>query len=109
MRELATYAFINAKIRAMLSFLIAPALFSKILEAEDVYKAMEILKEAPYYKDTIEKMAKDGIDLKIIEKQLIKNDIDIYRRIYWSMPRDIEREFVSFFIERGIVLERGAL
>ena len=100
MRDLATYAFINAKIRAMLSFLISPGLFSRMLEAEDIYKAMELLKEAPYYKNIIENTGKEITDLRIIEKQLIKNDLDIHRKIYRSIPGKIERELVSFFIEK---------
>jgi len=100
MGELTTYAFINAKIRAMLSFLISPEVFSRILEAEDVYKIMELLKEEPYYKNVAEKAGKEITDLKLIEKQLIKNDLDIYRRIYRSIPGSTERELVEFFIEK---------
>ena len=86
MRELATYSFINAKIRAMISFLISPDLFSRMLEAEDFYKALEILKESPYYKGALEKTPKETIDLRDIEKRLIKNDLSIYRRMYRSAP-----------------------
>ena len=100
MHELAAYAFINAKIRAMLSFLISPELFSRILEAEDIYGIMEILKEAPYYKKLIENAGREVTDLRAIERQLIKNDLDIYRRIYRSIPGNIERELVEFFIEK---------
>ncbi len=100
MSEVSTYAFINAKIRAMLSFLISPALFSRMLEADDAYSIMELLKEAPYYKDITAGSAKDMPDLRVIEKKLIKNDIGIYRRIYRSIPGTIERELVTFFIEK---------
>lgn len=100
MRELATYSFINAKIRAMISFLISPELFSRILEAEDAYKAMDILKESPYYKDAIETIPKEIIDFRIIEKRFIKNDLDIYRKIYRSAPGKIEKSLMSLFIEK---------
>ena len=100
MRELATYSFINAKIRAMISFLVSPDLFSRMLEAEDFYKALEILKESPYYKDTLEKTPKETIDLRDIEKRLIKNDLSIYRKIYRSAPGKTEKELMSLFIER---------
>ncbi len=100
MRELATYSFINAKIRAMMSFLISPDLFSRMLEAEDVYKALELLKESPYHKDAIESIPKEITDLRIIEKQFIKNDLDIYRKIYRSAPGKTEKELMSLFIEK---------
>ena len=100
MRELATYSFINAKIRAMISFLISPDLFSRMLEAEDVYKAIELLKESPYYKDAIESAPKEIMDLRIIEKLLIKNDLDIYRKIYRAAPGKTEKELMSLFIEK---------
>lgn len=100
MRELATYAFINAKIRAMMSFLISPDLFSRMMDSEDIHKQMELLKEVPYYKDIVENTGKDITDLRLIEKQLIKNDLNIYRRIYRSIPGNVERELVQFFIEK---------
>jgi len=100
MRELATYSFINAKIRAMISFLINPDLFSRILEVEDIYKAMELLKESPYYKNAIEKAPKEITDLRIIEKLFIKNDLDIYRRIYRSTPGKTEKELMNLLIEK---------
>ncbi|MCX5687927.1 MAG: V-type ATPase subunit [Candidatus Omnitrophica bacterium] len=100
MRELATYSFINAKIRAMISFLISPDLFSRMLEAEDVYKTMELLKESPYYKNAIESAPKEITDLRIVEKLFIKNDLDIYRRICRSAPGKTEKELMSLFIEK---------
>ncbi len=100
MRELATYSFINAKIRAMISFLISPNLFSRMLEAEDVYKAMELLKESSYYKGAIESAPKEITDLRIIEKRFIKNDLSIYRRIYRSTPGKTEKALMNLFIEK---------
>nr|MBU1328964.1 V-type ATPase subunit [Candidatus Omnitrophota bacterium] len=100
MRELATYSFINAKIRAMISFLISQDLFSRMLEAEDVYEAMELLKESPYYKNAIESIPKEISDFRIIEKRFIKNDLGIYRKIYKSAPGKTEKELMSLFIEK---------
>jgi len=100
MRDLATYSFINAKIRAMISFLISPGLFSRMLEAEDFHKAMELLKESPYYKNAIEGIPKEITDSMIIEKQFIKNDLGIYKKIYRSAPGKTEKELISLFIEK---------
>jgi len=100
MRELATYSFINAKIRAMISFLISPALFSRMLEAEDFYKSLEILKESPYHKGAIENIPKEITDLRVIEKQFIKNDLAIYKKIHKCIPGKIEKELMGIFIEK---------
>jgi len=100
MRELATYSFINAKIRAMMSFLASPVLFSRMLEAEDFYKALDILKESPYHKGAIESIPKEITDLRVIEKQFIKNDLNIYRKIYKSLPGKREKYLMGLFIEK---------
>lgn len=100
MRELSTYSFINAKIRAMMSFLISGNLFSRMLEAEDLYKAIEILKESPYHKEAAESLPKEITDLRIIEKQFIKNDLGIYRKIYKSLPGKTEKDLAGLFIEK---------
>lgn len=100
MRELAAYSFVNAKVRAMISFLIGPELFSRMLDAEDFYKALELLKESPYHKDAVEKLPKEITDLRLIEKQFIKNDLDIHRKIHRSIPGKIEKELMGLFIEK---------
>ena len=48
MRELNKYAFANAKIRAMLSCLIAPDQFFRLLEAADIYEIKDELKKTAY-------------------------------------------------------------
>ncbi len=100
MRELAAYSFINAKIRAMISFLISPGLFSRMLESEDIYKAIEILEESPYHKDAVKDIPKEIIDLRVIEKQFIRNDLEIYRKIHRSIPGKTEKELMGLFIEK---------
>ncbi len=100
MRELAAYSFINAKIRAMISFLISPEMFSRMLEAEDLYKALDILKESSYHKDIIEKMPKEIAGLRAIEKDFIKNDLGIYRRIHRPIPGKAEKALMGLFIEK---------
>ena len=48
MRQLAKYAYANAKIRAMRSYLLESATFSALLEAADCFECIEILKKTPY-------------------------------------------------------------
>jgi len=100
MRELAAYSFINAKIRAMISFLIGPKLFSSMLETEDFFKALELLKESPYHKNAVERIGKETADLKAIEKQFIKNDLSTYKKIQRSIPGKAEKAFMDLLVER---------
>jgi len=100
MRELAKYSFINAKIRAMLSFLISPELFSRILDSKDTYEAAELLKDSPYYRDIVEKIASHMPDLPIPEKYFLKNDLEIFRKIHNAISTKKEKGLVLLFIER---------
>ena len=100
MRELAKYSFINAKIRAMLSYLITPALFSRILDSKDSYEVMELLKDSPYYKDIVERNGKEISDLRSLEKEFLKNDLDIFKGISDVISTKKEKQLVFLFIER---------
>jgi len=100
MRELSTYAFINAKIRAMLSFLISQEVFLKMIDAQDIYDAAELLKGYPHYKEIVECVVKGRPDYSLFEKQFIKNDLNAYKNIYKSLPAKIERKLIEDFIEK---------
>jgi len=100
MRELSAYSFINAKIRAMISFLISPDLFSRMLDAEDLYKALELLKESAYHKGAVESLPREITDLRVIEKQFIKDDIGLYKKIQKAIPGKAEKDLMSLFIEK---------
>ena len=71
MRQLAKYSFANAKIRAMLSYLLEPAVFSLLLETKDVYELVEALKKTPY-KEIVETFDQDKPDLNGLEKKILK-------------------------------------
>lgn len=99
MRQLATYAFTNAKVRAMLSYLIDPATFSGILEAKNIYEIIDMLK-ATRYRDIFANIKADSLDLLSLEKKLLLNDISIYRKVRDSLSGKREREFVSIMMQR---------
>jgi V/A-type H+-transporting ATPase subunit C len=99
MRQLTKNAFANAKIRAMLSYLITPSLFSRLLEAKDIYEIREELRGS-LYKDVMEKVSRQELDLNILEKELIKYDLDIYERIYLILNTKTEKNFVALLKQR---------
>jgi V/A-type H+-transporting ATPase subunit C len=99
MIELAKYSFANAKIRAMLSYLINPAQFNRLLEAKDFYEVLDILKETPY-KDLVEKVDKEKIDLIPMEREFFRNDLNIYRKVYRILSSKREKDFVFILMQR---------
>lgn len=99
MRDLAKYSFINAKIRAMLSSLITQDTFSRLLESKDIYEALDILKETPY-KDIVENFSSASQNLSVLEKEFLRNDLNIYRKVYDATATKREKEFVFLLMER---------
>ncbi len=99
MNQLGKYAFVNAKVRAMLSYLIDPGRFSRLLDAKDIYEVMEGLKDTAYG-HLARHAGEQEVDLVSVEKELLKNDLHIHRKIYLALPADSERDFVELLIER---------
>ncbi|MDP2922845.1 MAG: V-type ATPase subunit [Candidatus Omnitrophota bacterium] len=99
MRDLAKYSFANAKIRAMLSYLIDPAQFSRLLQAKDIYEILDLLK-GTLYAESFKTMEKEKIDLQKIEMQLLRNDLNVHRKIYNALSSQREKYFISLLIER---------
>ena len=99
MLQLAKYSFANAKIRAMLSYLLPPETFLSLLDSKDVYELMDGLKKTPY-KGIIEKSSQENPDIKYLEKELLKEDIAAYRKVYGAIPGKAEKEFVFLLLER---------
>ncbi|MDO8535581.1 MAG: V-type ATPase subunit, partial [Candidatus Omnitrophota bacterium] len=99
MRQLATYAFTNAKVRAMLSYLLDPSVFAGLFDSKNIYELIDILKKTRY-KDIFAQVSPDSIDLFSLEKKLLLNDISIYRKVYDSLSGKKEREFVSILMQR---------
>jgi len=99
MRELNKYAFANAKIRAMLSYLIAPALFSRLLETADIYEIKDELKKTAYGL-LMENISQDELDLADLERQFLKYDLHIYSKIFMVLHTKREKDFVALLKQR---------
>ncbi len=99
MRQLTKYAFANAKIRAMLSYLLEPSLFSRLLEAKDIYEIREELKKTAY-KGVMERLGQQTLDLGLLEKEILNYDISIYERIYLILNSRTEKDFIALLKQR---------
>jgi V/A-type H+-transporting ATPase subunit C len=99
MRQLATYAFTNAKVRAMLSYLIDPPAFSALLDSKNVYEIIDMLKNTRY-QDIFAAVRPDSLNLLSLERELLLKDISVYRKVHDSLSGKKEREFVSILMQR---------
>lgn len=102
MRQLAKYSFVNAKIRAMLSMLLPQQFFSRLIESYDLSSAIDILQETNY-KDSVKVMQSslpDNLGLPALEKNILKSDIEIYKKVYKMLLTKREREFVFILTQR---------
>ena len=80
MRDLAKYSFANAKIRAMLSFLISPDVFDGMLGAADRDEALGLLAKT-VYAPVIAGLSGDTVDVSRIEQALVRYDIALHEKI----------------------------
>jgi len=99
MRQLAIYSFVNAKIRAMLSYLIEPSFFDSLLASRDIYEAAEGLKKTPY-KEIIGQLDLERLDLKVLEKECLRRDVAIFEKVSESLSAKREKQLVGLFLER---------
>ncbi len=99
MRQLAKYSFANAKIRAMLSYLIDPATFNSLLDAGDIFEVFEGIKKTPY-KSIIEHIDLGSINLQTLEKEFLAYDLKVFRKVQDALSTAREKDFVALLRER---------
>lgn len=99
MLELAKYSFVNAKIRALLSFLLDSSVLARLSEANNIHAIFDTLKNTAY-KGIAEKVLTGYIDLEAVEKELLENDLRIYKKVHKMIDSSAEKQFVSILIDR---------
>jgi len=99
MRQLAKYSFVNAKVRAMLSYLIQPETFAALAEAKDIYEVIEGLKKTAY-KGVIGGLQADSVDPEKLEREFLRYDLALYAKVQSSLSSGREKEFVSLMRQR---------
>ncbi len=108
MRDLATYSYANARIRALLSYLLSQPFFSRLLEAKDIYEVMEGLKGTDY-KSVQEKFEREETDLAALEKEFVLHDLAAFDKVCDSLAGKREKEMVFLFIQRYELQELKAM
>lgn len=99
MRQLATYAFTNAKVRAMLSYLIDPAMFAQLSAESTIYEAIDFLKTTSYCNIFVN-VKTESLDLAELEKELNLNDLAIFRKVHSSLAHKSQKDFVALLTQR---------
>jgi V/A-type H+/Na+-transporting ATPase subunit C len=99
MRQLAKYSFANAKIRAMLSYLLTAEDFNRLLESRDLEDALDILKKTRY-SNVLEHIQPEDNNIVHLEREFLKNDLEVYQKVENTLSGKGEREFVSLLRQR---------
>jgi len=99
MRQLSHYSFSNAKIRAMLSFLLDRQELEAIMEARDLSSALDALSKTRY-RAAVERVRGQENDIRKIEKELVIYDLAVYESVEKSLANKWEKEFVFLLRQR---------
>jgi vacuolar-type H+-ATPase subunit C/Vma6 len=99
MRQLAKYSFANAKIRAMLSFLLDEKKFSDLLESRDAFDVVKGLSDTAYQK-VVNQVSADSLDLEKLEKEFLRYDLAVHRKVEEALSSRREKEFVGLLRQR---------
>jgi V/A-type H+-transporting ATPase subunit C len=99
MRQLSKYSFANAKIRAMLSFLLDPATFTSMLEVVNRDEVIELLRKTPYAY-IFEGVSSENFDISRIERALFRHDIALHQKLFAMLSGQPEKDFVALLLQR---------
>jgi len=99
MRQLNKYSYANARIRALLSFLLSPDLFERMIAAHDLGEVLSILKTTTY-KEVVEKLPAEVSELLPLEKALLKDNLAACWKIYDAIIGKQEKMFIFLLIQR---------
>ena len=99
MRDLTKYAFANAKIRAMRSCLLDASRMNRLADCAGVGELKDELKKTAY-KEVMERLPADGADLISLEKELIRYDVALFRKIYLTLNSSSIKGFFEVFLQR---------
>jgi V/A-type H+-transporting ATPase subunit C len=98
MFQVARYSCTNARVRAMLSYLLDPAVFRQVLQAQGLGSALAVLRET-LYKDLIPPAGESAPDLTAVERALIRHDIAMHARACSFLPEK-EKRFMTILMQR---------
>ncbi len=102
--SISEYAYVNTRIRVLLSLLLDEKTFENLIGAKDVFSICEILKETSY-KNIIENFEKEGFNIHFFEKNMLKQDIDMIKKMYNSVFSISDRNIISLLIQKYEIKE----
>jgi len=73
------YSFINAKLRARISQILPDEIFNQLAKASSVDAALAVLRDTTFA--SLEEIYSNTGDIKLVELELLKHEIDIYRNV----------------------------
>lgn len=83
----------------MLSYLMDPATFNSLLDSKNIYELLEILKNTQY-REIFSDVSADSLDLFLLERRLLLNDIAIHSKVRDALFGKRERDFVTLLMQR---------
>jgi vacuolar-type H+-ATPase subunit C/Vma6 len=99
MKDLSTYAFINAKVRAMRGQCLSAEHFNRLIQARDIEDAIAVFKDTPYATLVrIDVLREKG--LEFIEKELESYDISLHQKIMRGSADGCLKRIVALLRER---------
>ncbi len=91
------YGYINAKLRAQLSKRIQPEQFQQMVQASNITETLQILQKTEY-EEAFSIYHETG-DIKMVEKELIRHEIEAFQRIRSYLADDV-LGIIESFLER---------
>lgn len=99
MTQLGKYSYSNAKIRAMLSFLLRPEQWDQMSKTEDADGFIAALSHTVYGK-ILEQAGRAITEDDMLERVLSEYDIALFRKVVQSLVSKEEKELVFMILER---------
>jgi V/A-type H+/Na+-transporting ATPase subunit C len=98
MFQVGKYAYANAKIRALVSYLLEPALFQQMLEVKTAAEVLSLLKSTRY--GSMPDFPKEeSVDFHSMENVLVRNDIALHAKVS-SCLSSKEKKFIALLLQR---------
>ncbi|HOL66520.1 MAG TPA: V-type ATPase subunit, partial [bacterium] len=104
MRQLARYAFANARVRALLSQLLDEAAWRRLLEARDLQEVLSLLQSTPYGR-ILASFTGVKEELVGLERTLKRQDIALHRKLARSVSGEKEKSLILLLCQRYEVEE----
>ena len=91
------YAFINAKVKARSSLRLSDNFFLSLGRTRSLPEAVQLFRDTPYGKLTA--VYNDTGDLRLLEKELLQQEIDLYLDIRRFLPEEAAAFSESYFLK----------